>query len=316
MKPSRPVTSPVAPTVVDVLADTPSYAVRIVRYPARWLMPTHAHDTSGVSLVLAGRLVEEVGAVRVDAGVGDVVLKPSGTRHADAFGLTGATLLAVSIKDEREAAGDAPPRSWRWTRDAALARAVLRLAACRPAHEQPCASDGALRDHAHDCATELIAAAQRVDRRERRPLPSWLRHAKEALEANPVAGVPVAALAREAGVHPVYLARRFRAAFGCSIIAYRHALRVLAVAHEMTAFMTAPRVPLQRLAFRAGFADQSHMCRVFRAQLGSSPLHFSQLLREAHHGDAYAAPAEASRSAAARGVAVSGSRSREGVCTA
>jgi AraC family transcriptional regulator len=284
MKPPRPVTppaatAPVTSTVVDVLADTPAYTVRIVRYPPRWLMPTHAHDTSGVSLNLAGGLVEEVGTVRVDAGIGDLVLKPSGTRHADAFGPAGATLLGVTLKDEREAGGDPPLRSWRWTRDAALARAVLRLAASGAAHDRHRAGGDALRDCAHDCVAELIAATQRVDRRERGPIPSWLRRVKEALEAHPTTGVPVSALAREAGVHPVYLARRFRLAFGCSIVEYRQALRVLAVAHEITTSMTASsRASLQRFAFRTGFADQSHMGRVFRAQLGASPLRFSQLL--------------------------------------
>ena len=280
MKPLKRVTPAVATTLVDVLADGPAYAVRIVRYPARLLMPSHDHDTTGVSLILAGGVYEEVGAVRVAAGFGDVVLKPSGTRHADVFGPAGATLLAVTIKDAREAGGDAPPRSWRWTRDAALARALLRLAACGTAQTQRRVRDDVLPDDAHDCAAELIAATQRVDRREGGPVPSWLHRAKEALEANPANGVPVAALARDAGVHPVYLARRFRAAFGCSIVEYRHALRVLAVAREMTASGAGTAAPLQRLALEAGFADHSHMCRVFRAQLGASPLRFSRLLRE------------------------------------
>jgi quercetin dioxygenase-like cupin family protein len=72
--------------------------VRFVRYAPHRVMPQHAHDDAGISLVIAGQLVEESRHGSVTARPGDVVLKPAGTSHQNRFGPNGATLIAVVVR--------------------------------------------------------------------------------------------------------------------------------------------------------------------------------------------------------------------------
>jgi AraC-like DNA-binding protein len=67
-------------------------------------------------------------------------------------------------------------------------------------------------------------------------------------------------LAAQAGVHPVYLARRFRGAFGVSLREYRQIAQV----RRATRLILGTRRSLSEIAHHCGFADHSHMCRSFR----------------------------------------------------
>jgi AraC family transcriptional regulator len=77
----------------------------------------------------------------------------------------------------------------------------------------------------------------------------------------------VSALADEAGVHPVHLARVFRRHYGQTVTEYLHQLRVLASAHQLAL----GDAPVARVAADAGFADHSHLCRIFGRAIGMSP---------------------------------------------
>lgn len=82
-------------------------------------------------------------------------------------------------------------------------------------------------------------------------------------------------LARDAGVHPVYLTRRFRRAYGCSIVALRQFERVRAAAGAIADADTA----LSTVACDAGFADQSHLTRTFKQMAGVTPAVYRRLVR-------------------------------------
>jgi AraC family transcriptional regulator len=86
----------------------------------------------------------------------------------------------------------------------------------------------------------------------------------------------VHALAASADVHPVYLARQFRRFYGCSVSEYIQQRRLQRTAD----LMTSGDEPLSVVSYRAGFADQAHMCRVFRAHMGITPGTFRQLARD------------------------------------
>ena len=84
----------------------------------------------------------------------------------------------------------------------------------------------------------------------------------------------MASLAADADVHPVSLARAFRRAFGCSPTAYRRRVRVRAA----TGLLASTALPAVEVAFAAGFADQSHMCRDVRTEFGTTPSRLRALL--------------------------------------
>ena len=77
-------------------------------------------------------------------------------------------------------------------------------------------------------------------------------------------------LAGAVGVHPTHLARVFRAHYGVSVGEYGRRLKVERAAKEVARSDT----PLNVIALRAGFADQSHFTRVFKRYVGTTPARF------------------------------------------
>ena len=67
--------------------------------------------------------------------------------------------------------------------------------------------------------------------------------------------------------HPALVAQQFRRRFGVTVGEYVRCLRVEHVARRL--IMSSE--PLASLAVEAGFADQSHMQRVFKARMGLTP---------------------------------------------
>jgi AraC-like DNA-binding protein len=130
-------------------------------------------------------------------------------------------------------------------------------------------------------ATELSAGAlEQADPRRvasGRPATAAARRAltdgvREALAAEPERSLPD--LARALAVSPHHLSRVFRSAVGHTISRHRMRLRVRAALERLAAGDD----DLPRLAADLGFADQSHLCRVVRAETGRTPSALRQAL--------------------------------------
>jgi AraC family transcriptional regulator len=98
------------------------------------------------------------------------------------------------------------------------------------------------------------------------PCPRWLRTAEDFLRARFRESVGLRHVAREAGVHPVYLARVFRRRHRCSVSEYLRALRL-----EEAGRLVLQGASLAQAACAAGFADQAHFSRCFSAAFGLTP---------------------------------------------
>jgi AraC-like DNA-binding protein len=87
-----------------------------------------------------------------------------------------------------------------------------------------------------------------------------------ALDALP----PVAQLARELGISPRHLQRRFRAAVG---LAPKRFVRILRFSRAWQAASMSDRETWAGLAAKYGYADQAHLTREFRAFGAQAPTH-------------------------------------------
>lgn len=96
--------------------------------------------------------------------------------------------------------------------------------------------------------------------------------AREALGSDP--GRSLSDLARSLAVSPHHLSRVFRALQGTTISRYRMRLRARAALERLAG----GERNLARLAADLGFADQSHLCRVVRAETGRTPSSLRQAL--------------------------------------
>jgi AraC family transcriptional regulator len=113
---------------------------------------------------------------------------------------------------------------------------------------------------------EVAGEASRPTR-SAREAPAWLQDVREFLHDDFRVIRRVSQVADVAGVHPVHLARVFRATFGCSIGSYVRRLRLESAAADLARSSR----PISAIALDAGFSDQSHFTHAFTAFFGRSP---------------------------------------------
>jgi AraC-like DNA-binding protein len=96
--------------------------------------------------------------------------------------------------------------------------------------------------------------------------------AREVIASDP--GVGLLALARIVAISPHHLSRIFSERTGESISRYRNRIRVRLALDRLAEGETS----LARLACELGFADQSHLSRVIRSEVGETPSRLRPLL--------------------------------------
>ena len=235
-------------------------ALRLVAYSPGARQLPHAHDCDSVTLVLSGDLVEGSERGEERAAALSVVAKQAGVEHENLFGPAGARTLQIELPRGRRGlvATAMPDGSPRWEHAGPACRALLRLLSqMDPA--APRAADLAIEELVRGALAGLAPTSA-----PEAPAPPWLVEARISIERE---STPLATLARRAGVHRVYLARRFRAQFGVSPAAYRARLRVQRAAGALLE----AGGPLATVALDAGYYDQPHMNRQVRATTGLTP---------------------------------------------
>ncbi|WP_084772902.1 AraC family transcriptional regulator [Nonomuraea candida] len=116
-------------------------------------------------------------------------------------------------------------------------------------------------------AAALERHAGRPARSRREPLAvEELARVRELIAADPAVRHPVAVFERVSGLDRWTIARQFRAAFGTSPTRFR-TMRQLDLARRAMR----DGLPLREAALRAGFADQSHLTRMFKRAYGLTP---------------------------------------------
>jgi AraC family transcriptional regulator len=239
-------------------------------YPAGSTLPAHLHPDAYVNFVLTGEFTEIDRTGRRLHGSGMVALNPPGAHHVDVIGAAGARDLTVRL-----------PQRW-WAEVLAGDAPFALLGA--PDYDAPRITSTLLREIAapDQCShlvvesvlLEIVAAATRLGSRSR-TAPGWLEAADRLIAARFLEDLRLGVVADEVAVHPVHLARRFREWFGVSVGERVRALRVA----EGCRLLTTTNLPLAEVAISAGFADQSHFCRVFARHLRTTPLQYRRLHR-------------------------------------
>ena len=227
----------------------------LVHYAAGLKQEAHVHETAQVSVLLAGSLREVVEAREAVTLKRSSGVKPAGIRHAAEFGPDGALMLSIEMPDTLTL-GARPPCEWRaMPEGAGLISAILTRPKCS------------------DALWDLIAMLRSGD--DRVPIgPSpEARLLKQALDDDP-APVRIEREARRLGVHRVHLSRSFTAAYGLAPSLYR--MRVM-TARALSSGLRYD-ASLAAVAAESGFADQSHLARTFRREIGAPLSHIRSLL--------------------------------------
>jgi AraC family transcriptional regulator len=239
-------------------------------YPPQCRIPTHTHDRPFCYLVLAGSCTETCGARTRTRFPSNLVFHPAGEAHSDDWADIGGRCLHIEfgpswVQQVREHSPvlDRPAESCGGPTAWLAARLYEELRT--PDGVSPLAIDG--------LALELVARAARdaLGDGGRRP-PPWLRRVEELLRAQFQDPPTLAEMACVAGVHSVYLATAFRRHLRCTPGEYVRRLRVEFASRRLVA-----GAPLAEVALDAGFAHQSHFCRVFKSVTGMTPTAYRRL---------------------------------------
>jgi AraC family transcriptional regulator len=123
---------------------------------------------------------------------------------------------------------------------------------------------------------EIVAEISRSSRKIHDSQPTTrIELVKELIHSQLQEPLPLSALAKHAGMHPVYLAQAFRKVCGCTIGEYVRRLRIEFACRELTD----PNRTISEIAAAAGFFDQSHFTRTFKRLVGVTPAEFRKHFR-------------------------------------
>jgi AraC family transcriptional regulator len=208
-------------------------------------LPRHAHEHASYALLLSGGFGERTNEI-VHCRPGSIVYRPQGQPHDDCFfSASHCFNVEVALHDDDCKASLGASTIWQLFEE-------FR--------------------NGDDCAHDIIAALESELPESAPAVESgcftlrWLQKARGiALDAT-TAPRTVSAIAREVGVHAGHLSRSYRARFGVSI---SQDLRRTRIARAKS--LLAAGLPLAQVAAAAGFTDQSHMGKAFRAHAGISP---------------------------------------------
>jgi AraC family transcriptional regulator len=247
-----------------VRREVPGFGVRWLDFAPALSLPSHAHAQVCIAVVLHGGFDGIWGGREGTASSGTLIVEPAGELHANRFfAESGAQVVAIQPVAELARGTD---RASRGARPDALGVAWrMAVEMSRPDDVTPIALEG--------LSLELLAIASRAGR-SAEPVAGWLTRATEIVDEQYARPLALSVIAAEVGVHPVHLARSFRARHGRSVGAHLRAVRV----HRAAERLANSDQPIAEVALAVGFTDQSHLNRWFVRLLGATPAAYRRQL--------------------------------------
>lgn len=130
-----------------------------------------------------------------------------------------------------------------------------------------------LQSHLVSCLTRLLYGyGERRPYLAARPTRRMLSNARDVIHEHYNQNIPLCDLARAAGLSRFHFLRSFAREFGLPPHAYQIKLRI-----EKVRVLLRAGVPLAEID--AGFADQSHLIRHFKATMGVTPMQYASMIR-------------------------------------
>ncbi|HTK29596.1 MAG TPA: helix-turn-helix domain-containing protein [Vicinamibacterales bacterium] len=231
-------------------------------------VPWHVHRWPYVTFVLRGGYSEDCGRRTWELAEGDVVLHEAGEAHADRIHAESYLLnLEFTQPWVDRIKGCGPSLQGRINASGGY---LLQLG--NRLHREAWSDERISSLCIEGLALELIAEVAQA-----RPPASrgsrWLEEAVEYLHAHFCRSPSLQEVADAVGVHPVHLAREFHRRERLTVGEYIRKLRVELACRELARTDR----PVVDIALQAGFADHSHLTRVFRAHTGVTPTEFRRL---------------------------------------
>jgi AraC family transcriptional regulator len=254
---------------VEARLGTDDVLLSELRQPRQRTVPRHQHELAYVTVMLEGDYLEGDHGKLEELRPLTAVFNPSGVEHATVIGPAGASFFTIELRHKHlEQLNLRLPPATQLDREAGrLLWPGLRLYSD---FKRQTAEPLVLESH----VLELLGAITSFASPEK-SVPRWLRRVKERMREEFCEDLTMRDLAELAGVHPVHLARVFRASERTTPGDYLQRIRV----HAACRLLRQVDHPLAAIAVECGFADQSHLSRVFRKFTATTPAKFRRMVR-------------------------------------
>lgn len=233
----------------------------IVHHPRARKIDLHEHALAYFTLLVAGKYEETHEDVTARYEPFSIAFHPPKLVHWDQMG-DDTTLFAIELGEEWQARIGLHFDTSAWRLELQHGEAVWL--AVRLLNQFVDEELDAL--EADAVVSEMLGIALRLVDRDR-PQRAWVNAVKTLLRERYAEHLSLEVLAERAGVHPASLARGFRLDEGATIGDYVSRLRV----QHACRLVSNDAMSLADVAAACGFADQSHLTRVFKSVTGLTP---------------------------------------------
>ncbi|HRH42254.1 MAG TPA: AraC family transcriptional regulator [Pyrinomonadaceae bacterium] len=245
------------------------YSAALSEYKTEFRQTWHSHDDFILVMVLRGNVREQVKCQDTVINAFDVGIKAPEIKHTDHFCPKGVRVIRLSLAPKFVAQLKSESlinEDWNWLKGSNAVRPFLQIG------NSLLLQNSEITDEIHEL---LAAILPNKDLPKNSHPPFWLRRAKQQLDETFLEGVRLSQLAIEAGVHPVYFARKFQQFFGCNVGNYVRKLQV----QKVHSLLISGKFSLSQIAVEVGFSDQSHLTRTFANEFGITPANLRKLLK-------------------------------------
>lgn len=239
---------------------TTGVCLTLCQYEANTRLPMHTHSNPGFFLLISGDHLEINPRRERLQPTSSMIYHEEDCPHENVIGPRGMVGLNISldrnwlkgleINSGRERDG------WSLEKPVAKRTALSVLA-------QLALGDHQYIENAGLELLELMFGCQGA--LDPRP-PKWLKDVRSRIEHGFQGELLLTQMAREVGVHPVYLARAFRKSYSCTFTEYVNQVRLFEALSRIYQGMT-----IGDAAAECGFCDQAYLARVAKSRLGVSP---------------------------------------------
>ncbi|WP_093003200.1 AraC family transcriptional regulator [Rhizobium sp. NFR07] len=239
----------------------------------------HTHDQFGIGVILRGAQQSTSGRGMVEAEAGDVITVNPGEVHDGLpLGQKGRAwrmlyfdpaIIASPVRELTEGRTSSAELSYPAIREPASATCFLSLFRAMTDMESG-NSDIEVQENL------LLLLSRLIERRDQEPLgaPIAVDLARERINDDPTAPLSLRELAAIGGISQFQLVRGFSKVTGLTPHAYLVQRRL-----QLARRMIADGAALTNAALASGFADQSHMTRLFTRTYGISPGLYAAAIR-------------------------------------
>jgi AraC family transcriptional regulator len=239
-------------------------------YPAKMLLPKHAHRRTYITFVIEGAFEERYAGGSMTCRSGAVRFLPAGELHENRIdsrlqclhvGTDPASLHGLdrhSVVPQNPAQINGLTATWLANR--------LYAEFSREDKASAVAIEGLVLEILAEFARSQVQSGSML-------VPRWLQQATDIVESRFLERLSLAAIAAEVGIHYVHLSRQFHKYNRCTIGDLIRRRRVQHASHLLAHSQT----PLAEIALICGFSDQSHLSFLFKRYMGVSPSKFRAL---------------------------------------